>query len=155
MNQALFKTFKSPYHAVTLQSSRYHKVMPYFVVLIMGLPLLFVIFKSFSVYLIAQVIVFLVFPVFLWVFLNTDQVSDIKLDIIKVFVIMSLYFSYLLGLCWIMVGIFQPLLKTEYLLLSLGYIILLLIVTIITTVVFFYHRYAQKIIRSQIKTQQT
>ena len=153
MNQALFKTFKSPYHAVTLESPRYHQILPYFIILIIGLPLLFVFFKSFSIYLIAQVIVFLIFPIFLWVFLNIDKVTDIKLDIIKIFVIISLYFSYLLCLCLVMVVLFQPALKTEYLLLNLGYIILLLIVTIITTAVFFYHRYAQKIINVKIKAQ--
>lgn len=153
MNQALFKTFKSPYYAVTLKSPRYHQILPYFIILIIGLPLLFVFFKSFSVYLIAQVIVFSIFPIFLWVFLNTDQITDIKLDIIKIFVIISLYFSYLIGLCWVMVVLFQPALKTEYLLLNLGYIILLFIVTIITTTVFFYHRYAQKIINVKIKSQ--
>lgn len=153
MSNILFATFKSPYQTVTLQSSRYRQVMPYFVVLIIGLPMLFIFFKSFSIYLIAQVIIFLIFPIFLWVFLNTDKITDIKLDIIKIFVIISLYFSYLLGLCWVMVRIFQPSLKTEYLLLNLGYLLLLLIITIITASVFFYHRYAQKIINVKIKSQ--
>ncbi|MFH1713442.1 MAG: hypothetical protein ABH896_04665 [Candidatus Jacksonbacteria bacterium] len=147
MNKLLFKTFKSPYHIATLQSSRYLQILPYLIVLIIIFPVLFLPFRSFSVYLISQIIVFLLFPIFLWVFLNADRYTDLKLDIIKVLALATIYFSYLLILCWAMVKLFQPTLKNEYLLLNLGYIFLLGIITVFITAIFFYHRYAQKIIK--------
>ena len=147
MNKSLFKTFNSPYHALSFKSSRYKHVVPYFAAVMLILPLLFIIPQSFSVYLVSQVVIFILFPIFLWVHLNTDQVTDIKLDIIKVFVFITIYFSYLLILAWIMIQIFKPDFLLEYVILTIGYISLLFVMALIVTATFFYHRYAQRIIK--------
>ena len=147
MHNALFQTFRSPYHVASLESSRYRHLVPYLAIFIIFLPVAFLIFKSFTIYLISHILVFFLFPAFLWVYLMTEKLSDIKLDVIKVFVIMTLYLSYLAGLVWIMIILLKPSLKIEFIFLSLGYMLLLLLATIMVTGVFFYHRYAQRIIK--------
>ena len=147
MRETLFQTFRSPYHASSLESPRYRRLVPYLAFIIVFLPVIFLIFKSFTIYLISHVLVFFLFPGFLWVYLMTEKLSDIKLDVIKVFVIITLYLSYLAGLVWVMIVFFNPSLKTEFIFLSLGYMALLLLTTIMVTGVFFYHRYAQRIIK--------
>ena len=147
MNQALIKTFNSPYHVLSLKSSRYKGVVHYFVAVIMVIPWLFLPFHSFVIFLLSEVLIFILFPLFLWSYLNTDEVTDIKLDTLKIFVISTAYFSYLLGVTWIMLKILNPLFKNEYMLIKLGYIFLLIIVTIIVTAIFFYNRYTSKRIK--------
>lgn len=149
MNSPLFQTFVSPYHAFSLHSARYRHVVPHCVVALLALPLLFLIFRSVSVYYMGYVIVFILFPFFLWIYLNTDEVTDIKLDAIKVFVLTTFYFSYLLALSWVMTRILKAELTVEYMLITLGYIFLLFVVSIMITGVSFFHRYAQRIIRAK------
>lgn len=147
MRDTLFQTFRSPYHVSSFKSSRYKSFVPYLAAFIVFLPISFLIFKSFTIYLISHLLVFFLFPGFLWVYLMTEKLSDLKLDIIKVFVIITLYLSYLAGLVWVMIIFLKPSLKTEFIFLSFGYMALLLIATIMVTGVFFYHRYAQRIIK--------
>lgn len=147
MLQSLFQTFRSPYNIVSFHSSRYRQALPYFVIGILVTPVLFLFFKSFLIFLLSQVAIFMLFPAFLWIYLNTDEVTDIKLDIIKVCVIISLYFSYLMMFTWFMILLFKPTLRAEYVFLNLGYLFLLLIVVIIVIITCFYHRYARNIIR--------
>lgn len=149
MNSSLFKTFVSPYHAFSLHSSRYRHTVPYCVAALIVLPLLFLFFRSISVYYIGYVVVFILFPFFLWIYLNTDEVTDMKLDVIKVVVLTTLYFSYLLALSWVMTRILKATLTLEYMLITLGYIFLLFIVAVMITGASFFHRYAQRIIRAK------
>ncbi len=149
MNSSVFKTFVSPYHAFSLHSARYRHVVPYCVFALVALPLLFLFFRSISVYYMGHVIVFILFPLFLWVYLNTDEVTDIKLDVIKVIVLTTFYFSYLLALSWVMTRVIKATLTFEYMLITLGYIFLLFIVAVMITGASFFHRYAQRIIREK------
>ena len=149
MNQSLFQSFSSPYHAFSLASSRYRRAIPWFAGVLIVLPVLFLLFRSFSVYFIAQVLIFILFPIFIWADLNGDTMTDVKLDVIKVFVIGTLYATYLLILAWVMLAVFQPELKVEYMLINIGYIFLLLITGYIVAAASLFHRYAQKIIRDK------
>lgn len=151
MNKSFYTTFVSPYYAFSYHSSRYRKVVPVCLVILMVLPLLFLIFRTFSVYLIAQVIVFVLFPVFLWIDLNTELVTDAKLDIIKVIVVVNSYAAYLLFLAWIMLGVFKPEFRIEYMLINIGYIFLLLISSFAVAAASLYHRYAQAIRKNNQK----
>jgi len=146
MNNSLFKTFQSPYHIVSLKSPRYKSVLKYLAVALLLLPVLFLVFKSFSMYLVGHAAVFVVLPLFLWMYLMSEQVTDVKLDVIKVFVILVVYFSYLTMLTWVMIRVFNPGFKYEYVLLSFGYIVLLGVVSVITVTAFFHHRYTQRVI---------
>lgn len=149
MNPSLIQSFASPYHAFSLHSSRYRKTVPYFVLLLVILPLLFLFFRSISVYYLGHVVVFILFPFFLWIYLNTDEVTDIKLDVIKVVVLTTLYFSYLLILSWIMTRILKATLTFEYMMITIGYIVLLFIVAVMITAASFFNRYAKRIIRAK------
>ncbi len=144
MNEAIFKTFNSPYHVLSLKSSRYKGVVHYFAALLIIIPLIFLPFHSFSVFLLSEVLTFVLFPIFLWSYLHTDEITDIKLDALKVCAMSTMYFSYLMGITWVMLKIFNPVFKKEYMLIKLGYIFLLVILTVIITAIFFYSRYTEK-----------
>lgn len=148
MNEALFKTFRSPYQVLSLKSSRYRMVVHYFIFALVALPVVFLPMRSFSLYMISEIIIFLLFPLFLWAYLNTEEVTDIKLDTIKVVVISTGYFAYLMAVSLLMTKIFNPVFRNEYMVVKLGYICLLAILTTIITMLFFYRRYAQKKIRA-------
>jgi hypothetical protein len=147
MHTSLFNTFKSPYHAVSLKSTRYKKLIKYVIGVLVILPLLFFVFQSLGVFLAIHIAILILFPVFIWIYLLTDKISDVKLDVIKVCVIMCIYFTYLVSITWLTLKLFNPELKKEFVTMSLGYIILLTIISIIVIVTFFYHRYAQAIIK--------
>ena len=158
MNAAILKTFNSPYHVLSLKSSRYKGIMRYFAALLIIIPLVFLAFHSFSVFLLSEVLTFMLFPIFLWSYLHTDEITDIKLDTLKVCVMSMMYFSYLMGLTWIMLKIFNPVFKKEYMLIKLGYILLLVILTVSITAIFFYNRYTEKRLiehREKIKHRKT
>lgn len=149
MNKTLFKTFISPYHAWTINNSRYRQVIPFFICVLVVMPLIFLPLRSFAAYLVGQVVVFLLFPIFVWVDLNTEAETDMKLDVIKIFVIIILYATYLMILAWVMLMVFKPSLRVEYMLVNIGYIFLLLIITVIVATVALYHRYAQNVIQQK------
>lgn len=149
MNQSFFKSFNSPYHAFAFASNRYRRAIPWLAGILIILPILFLLFRSFSVYFVAQVVIFILFPLFIWADLNVDAVTDIKLDVLKVFAVGTLYATYLLILAWVMLAVFQPELKIEYMLINIGYIFLLLITGYIVAAASLFHRYAQKIIRDK------
>jgi len=148
MSRILYNTFRSPYHYLTLETRRYRKVVPYLLVLMVILPLLFLPFKSFFVHLLSQVGIIILFPLFLWVYLNTDKETDVKLDVLKIFVIMTLYFSYFMLLTLVMARMLQPVLKNEFVFLNLGYVGLLFIIGLMVSAAFFHHRYTQRILSS-------
>lgn len=143
MNHSLYKTFISPYQARSLKSTRYQAALKYVVVLIIIVPLLFLIFQSFVVYFLSHVVILFFFPIFVWIYLKTDEVTDFKLDIIKVCVILTFYCSYLLMLAWVMIRLFRPIFAPEFVLLNLGYNLALIMITIIVTAIFFRRRYGR------------
>src|SRR3990167_6057422 len=149
MNKSLFKSFISPYNAWTINNSRYRQVVPFLVCVLLAIPVIFLPLRSFAAYLMGQVIVFLLFPIFVWVDLNTETETDMKLDVIKTFVMIILYSTYLMILAWIMIIVFKPSLRVEYMLVNIGYIFLLLIITVIVATVALYHRYAQNVIQQK------
>jgi len=149
MHDALFNAFRSPYRVTALRSNRYKKVVHYLEGALVILPVLFLPLRSFSVYLGVQVAVLLLFPLFLWVYLRIDETTDVKLDVLKVFVIMVVYFTYLIALSWVMIVMFQPVLKAEYIVVNLAYVFILGLTSILIVAMFFHGRYARHFIHKK------
>lgn len=146
MYDRLFQTFKSPYQIVTLESRRYRHITRCLFVLLVVLPVLFLLVRTPETYFWSRVVVLAVFPLSLWLYLKSEEVSDLKLDAIKIFTAASVYFLYLTFLIWVMIRMFNPALKLGFVLLSLGYIFLLAVISVIVVFTFFHNRYARRII---------
>ena len=105
------------------------------------LPLFSLIIKNFDIYLISHALIMMIFPVFVWCYLESDKIKDIKLDIAKISLSLLGYSSYLLFLYFIIIRITKFKAGLSFLLIIIFYLGLLFVITVSVAVVILIRRH--------------
>jgi len=115
------------------------------------LPALFLLAQSLDIYFVSHILILILFPAFVWCYLESDKLRDLKLDVAKISFVSTSYFSYLLFLSFVILKVLKSSFTASFLLIEFLYLGLLLVIMmlIIAVLLFKHYRHRSKLLTKQ------